>query len=111
MHEVVGINEFAALGIRGLKSNNSVIKYRQAWEHAIEQGWAEAAEPGKRCVLPDQPFELPKLVHEKPETPPIPAGVVDRLWTFENLFDAVTDQEQDRLSIERYRRLAQRLNR
>ena len=54
---LLNITEFAALGIRGLSSRPSVIKYRQAWENAIEQGWAEPAEPGKRSVLPEQPFE------------------------------------------------------
>ena len=51
------IQEFAALGIRGLKSNKSVGKYRQAWQQAIDEGWAKPAKPGKRCVLPDNPFE------------------------------------------------------
>ena len=36
-------------------------------------------------------------------------GIVDRLWTFENLFDAMTEHEQDRMSMERYRRLAEKL--
>jgi hypothetical protein len=55
--EVLGIREFAALGIRGLKSHNSVSKYRSAWQHAIDEGWAEPAEPGKLCVLPEETFD------------------------------------------------------
>ena len=35
--------EFAQLEIRGLSSKVSVIKYRQAWQHAIDEGWAEGA--------------------------------------------------------------------
>jgi hypothetical protein len=57
--EVLGIREFAALGIRGLKSHNSVTKYREAWQHAIDEGWAEVSEPGKRCVLPEESFDGP----------------------------------------------------
>lgn len=48
--------EFAAFDIRGLASGNTVRKYRRAWEYAMEQGWAELATPGRRIVLPAQPF-------------------------------------------------------
>jgi len=52
----LSLREFSELGIRGLKSVNSVTKYRQAWQHAIDEGWAKQAKPGKKCVLPEQPF-------------------------------------------------------
>ena len=70
---------FAKLGIRGLKSPMSVRKYRQAWQHAIDNGWAEASEPGKKCGLPEQQFEFPKLVHKKPKTPPAPPGTYETI--------------------------------
>jgi hypothetical protein len=38
--------EFAALGIVGLKSKGTVRAYAQAWQEAINQGKAVAAEPG-----------------------------------------------------------------
>lgn len=87
-NDVLTTGQFAGLGIRGLKSHVSVRKYRQAWQHAIDEGWAKPAKPGKRCVLPDQPFELPKLVHETPKTPPAPPGtyetiVVDPPWSMQ----------------------------
>jgi hypothetical protein len=56
---LLNISDFTSLGIRGLSSRTSIIKYRQAWEHAIDEGWVEPAEPGKRCVLPEQPFGGP----------------------------------------------------
>jgi len=34
------ISDFAALGIRGLSTRDSVRKYRRKWEQAIERGWA-----------------------------------------------------------------------
>ena len=37
------ITDFAALGIRGLSSRPSVIKYRQAWQHAIDEGLVNRA--------------------------------------------------------------------
>ena len=37
------------------------------------------------------------------------AGLVDRLWTFEDLFEAVTEQERERVSMARYKRLAEKL--
>lgn len=48
--------EFSALGIRGLSSDNTVRKYRRAWEHAVKQGWAEPARRGQPVFLPSQPF-------------------------------------------------------
>jgi hypothetical protein len=54
------ITDFATLGIRGLSSRPSIIKYRSAWQTAIDNGWAESAEPGKQCVLPkcEEPFDF-----------------------------------------------------
>lgn len=54
--DALGIEEFARLGIRGLTSAPTVRKYRRAWEYAMDQGWAELATPGRRIVLPAQPF-------------------------------------------------------
>jgi DNA N-6-adenine-methyltransferase (Dam). len=49
--------DFAGLGIRGLGSHNTVRKYRRAWDHAIEQGWAEPSRPGMRAILPAEDFK------------------------------------------------------
>jgi DNA N-6-adenine-methyltransferase (Dam) len=52
------ISGFAALGIRGLSSINTVRKFRSAWDRAIEQGWADPVRPGDLVRLPDQDFIL-----------------------------------------------------
>jgi hypothetical protein len=38
-------------------------------------------------------------------------GLVDRLWTLEDLYDAVTEHDRDRKHMEKYRRLAERMKR
>jgi phage N-6-adenine-methyltransferase len=48
---------FADRGIRGLKSRNSVRKYRQAWQYAVDQRWTEPAAPGKLVALPPEEFK------------------------------------------------------
>jgi DNA N-6-adenine-methyltransferase (Dam) len=52
------ISGFAALGIRGLSSINTVRKFRSAWARAVERGWADPVKPGDRIRLPDQDFNL-----------------------------------------------------
>jgi hypothetical protein len=52
------ISGFAALGIRGLSSINTVRKFRSAWARAVERGWADPVKPGDRVRLPDQGFNL-----------------------------------------------------
>lgn len=42
-------------------------------------------------------------------TPAMQAGIVDHLWRFEDLYNAVTDRERDRVSLERYKRLGRKL--
>jgi len=42
-------------------------------------------------------------------TPAMQCGIVDRLWSFETLFDAVTEQDESRKRMDRYRRLAERM--
>lgn len=49
---------FARLGINGLKSRESVIKYRKRWMEAMAQGLAKEPTPGKRVTLPTIPFSL-----------------------------------------------------
>ena len=51
------IDAFAKLGIRGLSSINSVRKYRNRWQEAIDDGAAEPAEAGATVTLPDEPFK------------------------------------------------------
>jgi hypothetical protein len=47
---------FAELGIRGLASQNTVRKYRAAWDRGIEDGWCQPVVPGDDVVLPEQDF-------------------------------------------------------
>lgn len=54
---------FAELGIRGLKTRDSVRKYRRAWQYAVDSGWAEPAEPGGRLALPAEPFKEATEAH------------------------------------------------
>jgi len=48
-----GIEEFAGLGIAGLRSPRSVEAYRAAWVWAIESGWTEPVDPGDEIDLED----------------------------------------------------------
>lgn len=48
--------EFAALGIAGLRSDNTVRAYRGHWQYAIDQGKAKPVGPGSRVEEPDLPF-------------------------------------------------------
>ena len=41
--------------------------------------------------------------------PAMECGLVDRLWTLEDLYDAVTEHDRERESLARYRRLVKRL--
>ena len=50
------IEDFAALKIRGLSTRNSVRKYRNRWQQAIDEGLAKPAQPGERASLPDIEF-------------------------------------------------------
>jgi phage N-6-adenine-methyltransferase len=51
------LSDFADLGLRGLKTRDSVRKYRNAWQLAVDEGWSEPAEPGERVTLPAEPFK------------------------------------------------------
>ena len=59
----LSLSDFAALGIRGLKSPGTVGKYRKAWQMAVDKGWAEPAVPGERLALPPGPFEEATEAH------------------------------------------------
>lgn len=50
------LDEFADRSIRGLSSRPSVRRYRRAWEMAVQEGWAEPAQPGQWVDLPTQDF-------------------------------------------------------
>lgn len=50
------VNEFAALGIAGLRTHSTVDGYHQAWQTAIASGHAEPVEPGQHAALPDMPY-------------------------------------------------------
>ena len=42
-------------------------------------------------------------------TPAMQGGLVDRLWTLEDLYDAVMEHDRNRKSMEKYRKLAEKL--
>jgi hypothetical protein len=46
-------NQFAKLGIRGLKSTRAITQYKQAWRKAVAAGIAEPAKLGATVTLPD----------------------------------------------------------
>jgi hypothetical protein len=50
------IGEFAKRGIRGLTTRDTVRRYRQAWEKAIEERLVKPVKPGVEVVLPGKPF-------------------------------------------------------
>ncbi|SII58004.1 Uncharacterised protein [Mycobacteroides abscessus subsp. abscessus] len=51
--------EFAKLGVSGLRSVNSIKKYRRAWSQAIADGFATDVKPGDLIDLPD--VEWPRV--------------------------------------------------
>lgn len=51
------ISDFAALGIRGLSSRDTVRAYRERWEDAISAGEASPVRPGERVALPSADFK------------------------------------------------------
>jgi phage N-6-adenine-methyltransferase len=59
----LSISDFADLGIRGLSTRDSVRKYRQAWQYAVDRGWADVAVPGERAQLPNEPFREAAAAH------------------------------------------------
>ncbi len=44
-------------------------------------------------------------------TPAMQAGLVDTLWSFENLFDAITEFDRERKQMAKYRNFAKRIGR
>ncbi len=53
---VMSFREFAALGIVGLKSKNTVLKYHEAWQSAIDDGEALPIAPGDAFNEPELDF-------------------------------------------------------
>jgi len=54
------IEEFAALGVAGLRSPDTVRRYLRAWERAVELGLAvDVVKPGDRVDVPNAPWPLP----------------------------------------------------
>jgi hypothetical protein len=50
------IREFAGKRIGGLRTQDAVRHYRDAWKRAIEEYGAADVRPGQKVTLPDQPF-------------------------------------------------------
>lgn len=59
----LSLSDFAALKIRGLSTRDSVRKYRNRWQQAIDEGIAEPSEPGVKAALPDTPFSTSVDAH------------------------------------------------
>ncbi|AMU54497.1 hypothetical protein A3O02_04305 [Mycobacteroides abscessus] len=55
----VGINEFCGFEVSGLRSKDTVRKYRKAWKLAIDNGFATDVKPGDLIDLPD--VEWPRI--------------------------------------------------
>jgi hypothetical protein len=53
----LGIREFAALGISGLKSDSTVRQYRNCWQRAVDAGKAAPVKPGDDYVEPDMSWD------------------------------------------------------
>lgn len=52
----VSMREFARRGFGGLRSKNTVARYRQVWQRAIDQGYAIEVRPGDVVNLPIVPW-------------------------------------------------------
>ena len=63
------LKEFAALGLRGLRSRRTVAEKRAIWQSAIDAGLACAVNPGDVVEIPDAPFGL---IEDGPEPDPEP---------------------------------------
>jgi hypothetical protein len=57
-NDYLSLREFADLGINGLRSAGTVSVYRQAWQTAVDEGYAKPAVLGHNVDLPD-PVEHP----------------------------------------------------
>lgn len=86
--------EYAALGIHGLCSKNTVRRYWQAWSNAITEGLAEPVSLGDEVELPDAewadyyspaPVETPPYFVPSGNKDPIPTGDVNE-WDAANSF-------------------------
>lgn len=67
----MSILAFAEKGYAGLASRTAVHRYRDAWIHAINEGWTSPVEPGQQVTLPEKDFPAwPKWGrYEKGEIP------------------------------------------
>lgn len=77
--DFLNFGEFAALGISGLRSKDTVARYHRAWQEAVDSGAAEPVEPGQKIIV------LPGL-----EWPPTRGGT-----------DGYSSEEGARRTIER----------
>src|SRR5690554_2845848 len=50
--DILTVPAFSRLGISGLKSHNSVRMYRDAWQWAVDNGYAGEIHPGQEIELP-----------------------------------------------------------
>lgn len=85
----LSITDFAALGIAGLTTRETVREYRKAWQIAIDDGQAVAVGPGDDVELPTRKW--PPIDHKRgPHT----AEVVDVLTDPEKLARIASTPEQ-----------------
>jgi hypothetical protein len=61
--------EFARLGFAGLRDRETVARYRQAWQSAVDAGDAKEVSPGDAVELPDLPWPPPAADYPIPGDP------------------------------------------
>lgn len=54
--ETLSVSDFAALGIQGLRSAQTVRTYHGHWQCAVDEGKAQPVRPGENVTEPDLPF-------------------------------------------------------
>jgi hypothetical protein len=70
----LSIEQFARLGIVGLKSPNSVRLYRTRWQAAINEGAAVPVRPGDDVELPDISWMWVRTLADRKQLPPTRAA-------------------------------------
>lgn len=72
----LSIRAFAELGVTGLRSQESIRRYRNAWQAAIDAGQVRPVAPGDNVVLPELPFPPHAEVAPGPRADALAAAAV-----------------------------------
>lgn len=91
--------EFAALGINGLKSKTTVRTYRRAWQTAIDAKKAKPPRPGGQVTLPEMPWPPAptKAKANRPDALAVLAGIDHRCAELLDLVDEVPAKHRKEL--------------